>query len=76
MDKFIRKKASQGSSGNQSIDPSTIALAIVLYNHSRDSQTEIDDIEVEEDHIDVNLNNSPDANVDDSFRSNIFDPRN
>ena len=68
MDKFIRKETSQGSSGNQSTDPSTLALAIVPYDHSRDNQTETDNIEIEEDTIEVD--------VDDSFRSDIFDPRN
>lgn len=29
MDKFVRKKTPQVSSGNQSVDPSTLALAIV-----------------------------------------------
>ena len=68
MDKFIRKETSQGSSGNQSTDPSTLALAIVPYDHSRDNQTETDNIEIEEDPIEVD--------VDDSFRSDIFDPQN
>ena len=64
------------SSGNQSIDPYTLALAIVPYNGSRDSQKETDNMDVEEDNIDVNLNSSPHEDVDDSFRSDIFDPRN
>ena len=33
-------------------------------------------IEIDEDHIHINLNNSPCVDVYDSFRSNIFDPRN
>src|SRR4051812_44052931 len=76
MEKFIINKAPEVSSGNQSIDPSTLALAIVPYNHSRDSQTETENIEVEEEHIDVNLNNSLGMDVYDSFQSDIFDPRN
>src|ERR1041385_7073747 len=77
MDKFvIRREASQVSSGNEYVDPSTLALAIVPYNDSRDGQSETDNIEVEDDHIDVNLNSPPSADVDDSFQSDIFDPRN
>ena len=64
------------SFGNQSVDPSTLALTIVSYNHVRDAQTETNNIEVAEDHIDVNSNNSAHANFDDSFRSDIFDPWN
>lgn len=74
MDKFVRKEAPQVSSGNQSVDPST--LAIVPYNDATDGQTETDNMEVEEDHIDVNLNSSPHEDVDDSSKSDIFDPRN
>ena len=76
MDKFVRKKPPQVLSGNQSVDPSTLALAIVPYNDDRDGQTETDNMEVKEDHIDVNLNSSPREDVDDSFKSDIFDPRN
>ena len=72
----LLKKALQVSSGNQSVDPSTLALAIVPYNDSRDSHTETDNMDVEEDNIDVKLNSSPHEDVDDSFRSDIFDPRN
>uniref|UniRef100_A0A452ZH81 Uncharacterized protein n=1 Tax=Aegilops tauschii subsp. strangulata TaxID=200361 RepID=A0A452ZH81_AEGTS len=50
--------------------------AIVPYNDSRDSQTETDNMDVEEDNIDVNLNSSPREDFDDSFWSDIFDPRN
>ena len=64
MDRFIRKESSQVPSGNQSADPSTLALAIIPHNDSRDGQTETDNIEVEEDNIDVNLNSSPAADDD------------
>ncbi len=75
MDRFIIKE-SQVSSGNQSVDPSTLALDIIAYNDPRDGQTETENnVEVEEDHIDVNLNTSPVADVDDSFQPDIFDPR-
>ncbi|KAI4973685.1 hypothetical protein ZWY2020_041466 [Hordeum vulgare] len=76
MDKFVRKKPPQVLSGNHSVDPSTLAFVIVPYNDDRDGQTETDNMEVEEDHIDVNLNSSPREDVDDSFKSDIFDPRN
>jgi len=75
MDRFIIKE-SQVSAGNQSVDPSTLALDIIAYNDPRDGQTETENnVEVEEDHIDVNLNTSPVADVDDSFQPDIFDPR-
>ena len=75
MDRFIIKE-SQVSSGNQLVDPSTLALDIIAYNDPRDGQTETENnVEVEEDHIDVNLNTSPVADVDDSFQPGIFDPR-
>ena len=75
MDRFIIKE-SQVSSNNQSVDPSTLALDIIAYNDPRDGQTETEsNVEVEEDHIDVNLNTSPVADVDDSFQPDIFDPR-
>jgi len=75
MDRFIIKE-SQVSSGNQSVDPSTLALDIIAYNDPRDGQIETENnVEVEEDHIDVNLNTSPVADVDDSFQPDIFDPR-
>ena len=76
MDKFVKKSTAKVSSGNHFIDPSTLALAIVPYNDSRDSQTETNNMDVEEDNIDVDLNSSPREDVDDSFRSDIFDPRN
>ena len=66
MHKFIRKKSSQVPSGNESLDLSTLAFAIVPYTDFGDGEMETDDIEAEED-IDVNLNNSPVADVDDSF---------
>ena len=72
----LLKKVPQVSSGNQSTNPSTLALAIVPHNDSRDSQTETDNMDVEEDNIDVNLNSSPHEDVDDSFLSDTFDPRN
>ena len=76
MDKFIIKQT-QVSSDNQSSDPSTLALDIVAYNDARDGQPEAENnVEVEEDHIDVNFSNSPVADVDDSFQPDIFDPRN
>src|SRR6266540_3332041 len=75
MDRFIIKE-SQVSSDNHSVDPSTLALDIIAYNNPRDGQTEAENnVEVEEDHIDVNLNTSPVADVDDSFQPDIFDPR-
>ena len=62
---------------NQSVDHSTLALDIVAYNDARDGQTEAENnVEVEEDHIDVNFSNSPVTDVDDSFQPDIFDPRN
>ena len=76
MDKFVIREASQVSSNNQFVDPSTLALAIIPYNDSRDGQLETYNIEVDNDHIDVNLNSPPSADVDDSFQSDIFDPRN
>ncbi|KAE8768900.1 hypothetical protein D1007_59580 [Hordeum vulgare] len=76
MDKYVRRKALQVSSGNQSVDPSTLALAIVAYIHSRDEETKANNIEIEEDNIDVDLNSSPHEDVDDFFWSDIFDPRN
>ncbi|XP_037433316.1 zinc finger MYM-type protein 1-like [Triticum dicoccoides] len=80
MDRFVivkkRHRKCHLTSGNQSTDPSTLALAIVPYNDSRDSHTETDNMDVEEDNIDVNLNSSPHEDVDDSSRSDIFDPRN
>ena len=39
-------KKAQVSSGNPSIDPSTLALAIVPHNDSRDSQTETHNMDV------------------------------
>ena len=36
MNKFIRKETSQSTSDNHSTHPSTLALAMVRYNHSRD----------------------------------------
>ena len=53
MDKFITKAASEVSSGNQSVDPSTLSLAIVPYNHFRECRTAINNIEIEEDHINM-----------------------
>jgi hypothetical protein len=32
-------------------------------------------VEIEEDHIDINFNTSPIADVDDYFQHDIFDPR-
>jgi uncharacterized membrane protein len=51
MVKFVKRK-SEVSSDNQSVDHSTLALAIVPYNETENN------IEVEEDHIDINLNTS------------------
>ena len=63
MDRFIIKE-SQVSSSNQSVDPSTLALDIIGYNDSRHGQTETENnVEVEENHIDVNLNTSPVADA-------------
>ena len=62
MDKFIRKQPSQGSSGNQSVDPSSLPLAIIPIDEQN-----TDNIEVEEDHIADNLNSSPVADDDDSL---------
>jgi hypothetical protein len=67
MDKFIRKET-QVSSDNQSVDPSTLALDIIAYNDTTDDQTWIENnVEVEEDHVDVNLNSSPVPDIDDSL---------
>lgn len=69
MDRFVKQKP-QVSFDNKSVDvdSSTLALAIVPYIDPRDDQTETENnVEVEEDHIDINLNISPVADVDDSF---------
>ena len=75
MDRYVKKESSQVPSGNESVDPSTLALAIMPHNNSRDGPTETDNIEVEEDNIDGNLNSSPVADDDDSFQPDIFHPR-
>ncbi|KAK1626212.1 hypothetical protein QYE76_000527 [Lolium multiflorum] len=73
MDRFVKKKP-QVSSDNQSadVDSSTLALAIVPYIDPRADQTGTENnVEVEED----SGQTSPVADVDDSFRPDIFDPR-
>jgi hypothetical protein len=75
MDKFIIKET-KASSDNQSVGPSTLALDIIPYNDDTDGHTETENnVEVDEDGIDVDLNASPAADVDDSFQPDIFDPR-
>uniref|UniRef100_A0ACD5Y5B1 Uncharacterized protein n=1 Tax=Avena sativa TaxID=4498 RepID=A0ACD5Y5B1_AVESA len=75
IDRFVKKK-SQVSSNNQSVDPSTLALDIIPYNDPVDGHTEPEtNAEVEEDNVDINLNTSPIADVDDSCQHDIFDPR-
>jgi hypothetical protein len=73
MDRFVKKKP-EVPADNESADPSTLTLDVVPYNDPGDSQTGIN-VEIEEDHIDDNLNTSPAADVDDSFQPDIFDPR-
>jgi hypothetical protein len=74
MERFIIKET-KVSSGNQSVDPPILALDIVAYNDARDRETETENnVEVEEDHIDVNFTTSPVVD-DDSFKPDIFDPR-
>ena len=61
---------------NQSVDHSTLAIDIVAYNDSRDGQTYTENnVEVDENHIDINFSNSLVADVDDSFQPDIFDLR-
>jgi hypothetical protein len=66
MDMFVIKE-SQGSSMNQSADPDQGHIA----------NNEVEDIPTDNTNIvmDINLNNSPIRDANDSFQSDIFDPR-
>ena len=68
---------SQVSFDSKSVEvgPSILTLEIIFYNDFKDGQIVTRYIEVDEDHIDINLNNSSVADFEDSFQHDVFDPK-